>query len=158
MMNNLAAKTERGSQPVKRRLIMTRRKTHQKGSVKLHCGSWTLRYRELDHTTGRWKICRYVLGKFKDKKDALKASEPIMARINERNNNPESSKHRKELSAITFRQFVEGQWKAYTVTARHEPSTLHQRASLMNQHIMPFLDTKDCETLSAMMSAIFLRV
>ena len=45
---------------------MTRRVNDQKGSVRFHCGSWTLRYRELDHATGTWKLRRVVLGKFKD--------------------------------------------------------------------------------------------
>lgn len=50
---------------------MTRRVNDQKGSVRLRCGNWTLRYRELDHATGTWKPRRVVLGKFKRKKIGL---------------------------------------------------------------------------------------
>src|SRR5687767_13884708 len=117
-MTNLATKTERGSQQ-RRRIVMTRRKTYQKGSVRLHNGSWTLRYRELDHTSGKWATRRTVLGKFKDKKDALKASEPIMARINERNN----SEPQKLNANITFKEFVETYWKPYAVKKKLQVST-----------------------------------
>ena len=113
---------------------MTRRKTYQRGSVRLHNGSWSLRYRELDHTTGKWKVRREVLGKFKDKKDALKASEPIMARINERNN----SEPQKLYADLTFKKFIETRWKAYTVTEKHQPTTLDLRDNLLENHLLPF--------------------
>jgi hypothetical protein len=137
-MNTVAAKTERGSQPIERRLIMTRRKSYQKGSVKLHNGNWTLRVRELDRTTGKWRLRRYVLGKFKDKKDALKASEPIMAQVNERNN-----MEPKKLNArITFKEFVESYWKAYTVKRKLQISTIDNRNSVLEIHLLPFFGDK----------------
>jgi integrase len=136
-MNTVASKTERG--PQERKLIlMTRKKTYQKGSVKLHRGSWTLRYREIDHTTGKWTFCRLVLGKFKDKKDALKASEPIMAQVNERNN----SEPRKLNAKITFKEFVESYWKAYTVKKKLQVSSVDQRNSLLEIHILPYFGSK----------------
>jgi integrase len=137
-MNKLAAKTERGSQPIKRRLIMTRRKSYQKGSVKPHNGSWTLRYRELDQTTGKWQTRRVVLGKFKDKKDALKASEPIMAQVNERNN----SEPQKLNAKITFKEFVESYWKAYAVKKKLQVSTLDHRNTILDLHILPYFGNK----------------
>jgi integrase len=133
-MNRVAAKTERGSQPIKRRLIMTRRKSYQKGSVKLHNGSWTLRVREIDQTTGNWKMRRYVLGKFKDKKDALKASEPIMAQVNERNN----SEPKKLNAKITFKEFVESYWKVYAVKRKLQVSTVDHRNWILDLHILPY--------------------
>jgi hypothetical protein len=74
---------------------MTRRKSYQKGSVKPHNGSWSLRIRELDQTTGKWKTRRFVLGKFKSEKDALLTAEPIIKAINEHNKTePKSSMQR----------------------------------------------------------------
>jgi integrase len=133
-MNNLAAETERGSQPIKRRLIMTRRKTYQQGSVRMHNGSWTLRFREFDHTSGKWATRRKVLGKFKTKTDALKASAPIMAQVNERNN----MEPQKLYINLTFKEYIETHWKAYTVTEKHQPSTLDLRNSLIKIHLLPF--------------------
>jgi integrase len=136
-MNTVASKTERG--PQERKLIlMTRKKTYQKGSVKLHRGSWTLRYREIDHTTGKWTFCRLVLGKFKDKKDALKASEPIMAQVNERNN----TKPKKLYLNITFSEFLKTRWETYTVQAKHQISTLATHNSLIDHHLVPFFGEK----------------
>ena len=117
---------------------MTRRKSHQKGSVKLHNGSWTLRYRELDHTTGKWQTRRKVLAKFKDKKDALKASEPIMAQVNERNN----SEPKKLNAKITFKEFVESYWKAYTVKKKLQVSSIDQRNVLLELHLFPYFGAK----------------
>jgi integrase len=137
-MNNLAAKTKRGSKPIKRRLIMTRRKTYQRGSVRMHNNKWTLRYRELDHTTGEWTTRRKVLGKFKTKTDALKASAPIMAQVNERNNSEPQTLHLK----ITFKEFAESYWKPYTVKKNHQVSTLDQRTSILENHLLPFFGKK----------------
>ena len=96
---------------------MTRKKTYQKGSVKLHRGSWTLRYRELDHATGRWNYCRVCLGKFKDKMAALRAAEPIMARVNGRNNTEPQKLH----AELTFKEFVETRWELYRRKAQPNP-------------------------------------
>jgi integrase len=135
-MNRVAAKTERESQ--QRRLVMTRKKTYQKGSVRLHYGNWTLRYRELDHLTGEWTTRRVILGKFKDKKTALKAAEPIMARINERNN----TEPQKLNLEITFKEFIETRWKFYRQSAKHQPSTIENHDSLIKNHLMPFFGKK----------------
>lgn len=113
---------------------MTRRKTYQVGSVKLHNGKWTLRYRELDHAQGKWKTRRIVLGKFKDRKDALKAAAPIMAQVNERNNaGPQFVRE-----DVTFEEFIATRWKAYSVSAKHQISTLDMRNSLLEIHLLPF--------------------
>jgi integrase len=136
-MNRVTAKTERGPQE-RKSILMTRRKTYQKGGVKLHNGSWTLRYRELDHTSGNWKPRREVLGKFKDKKDALKASEPIMARINERDN----TEPQKLNAKLTFKEFVETYWKPYTVKKKQEISTIDNRYSVLNIHLLPCFGSK----------------
>jgi hypothetical protein len=136
-MNRVAAQKECGSQE-RKSILMTRKKTYQKGSVKLHRDNWTLRYRELDHTTGKWKFCRLVLGKFKDKKDALKASAPIMARINERNNTEPA----KLYINITFKEFIETRWKAYAVAAKHQAPTLDAHNSMINIHLLPTFGEK----------------
>ena len=118
---------------------MTRKKTYQKGSVRFHFGNWTLRYRELDQTTGKWQTRRVVLGKFiKDKKGALKAAEPIMARINERNNTEPQKLHLE----VTFKEFIETRWKAYRKTAKHQPTTIENHDSLIKNHLMSFFQEK----------------
>ena len=87
---------------------MTRSKLcYQKGSVQLHNGQWTLRYRELDHATGKWKWPREILGQFKTKKAARQTADPIMRAVNERNNNPAAPKPQ---PGTTFKEFVETHW------------------------------------------------
>jgi integrase len=117
---------------------MTRKRSYQKGAVIFHNEQWTLRYRELIHTTGNWTNRRVVLGKFKNKKAAFKAAEPIMARINERNN----SEPQKLYENITFKEFIETRWESYRKTARHQPSTVAQNDSLTKNHVMPFFGEK----------------
>jgi integrase len=136
-MNTVLLKTEHGSQPIKRRLIMTRRKSYQRGNVQEKPKSsknWTLRYRELDHTTGEWTTRRKSLGKFKDKKDALKASVPILAQVNERNNLEPKQLNKK----ITFKEFIESYWKAHTVKQKLQISSIDQRNSLLELHLLPY--------------------
>jgi integrase len=140
-MNRVAAKTERGSQPIKRRLIMARRKSYQRGNVQeksKNSKNWTLRYRELDHTTGEWTTRRKILGKFKTKADALKASEPIMAQVNERNN----MEPHKLISMITFKEFVESYWKAYAMKKKLQISTMDQRNTMLDIHILPYFGSR----------------
>jgi integrase len=112
---------------------MTRKKSYQKGNVQLHNNVWTLRYREIDHRTGKWDTKRERLGIFKNKKAALQAAEPVMAQVNERNNSdkPPEAEH------LTFRQFVESRWRAYSVTAKHQPSTIDCHSSLLKIHLLP---------------------
>ncbi len=117
---------------------MTRRKTYQKGSVKLHNSNWTLRIRELVHASGKWQMHRYNLGKFKDRKDALKAADPIIRRVNECNN----SEPQKLYSRITFKDFLETHWKVYTVQAKHQISTIDTQNSLIQFHLSPVFDEK----------------
>jgi integrase len=137
-MNRVAAETERG--PKERRVfLMTRRRSHQKGTVERHNGQWTLRYREFDHTSRKWTMKRQVLGEFKDKKTALKTSEPIMARVNERNN---TNDYRKLYSGITFKEFIEKRWRAYTLTAKHQVSTVNTYNTFIDKHLIPFFGNK----------------
>lgn len=113
---------------------MTRkRKSYQRGAIMLKGGYWTLRYRELDHRTGKWINKRERLGKFKNKTAAHRAAEPIMAQVNERNNSDKPP----EVQPLTFRQFVESRWKAYTVTANLQPSTIDCYNSLLKIHLLP---------------------
>jgi integrase len=151
-MNRVAAKTERGPQE-RKSILMTRRKTYQKGSVKLHNGSWTLRYRELDHTSKTWKIRRKVLGKFKNKTDALKASAPIMAQVNERNN----TEPQKFNSKITFREFVESYWKPFAVKKKLQISTMDQRKWILDLHLLPFFGDKPMREVEPSDISRFLR-
>ena len=113
---------------------MTRkRKSYQRGAVLLKGGYWTLRYRELDYRTGKWINKRERLGKFKTKAAARRAAEPIMARINERNNSdkPPEAEH------LTFKQFVDSRWKAYARTANFQPSTMDCYNCLLKTHLLP---------------------
>lgn len=133
-MNSISAKTERGPKERKTLLMTRKRKSYQRGNVALHYGVWTLRYRELDHRTGNWLIKRQRLGKFKNKTAAHRAAEPIMARVNEHNNSDKPP----EVQHLTFRQFVESRWKAYSVTAKHQPSTVDCYNSLLKCHLLPY--------------------
>jgi integrase len=117
---------------------MSHKKTFQKGSVELHNENWTLRYRELDHLSGKWKSCRKVLGKFKNEKAAQKAAAPIMAQVNERNN----SEPQKLYVEMTFKAFIDTRWKLYRKTAKHQPSTIENHDSLIKNHLMPFFKDK----------------
>jgi integrase len=117
---------------------MTRKKTYQKGSVRLHYGSWSLRIRELDHTSGKWTTRRTVLGKFKDKKAALKAADPIIREVNEHNN----TEPKKLYEELTFKEFINTRWKMYRETAKHQPSTIENHDSLIKNHLLPFFKEK----------------
>ncbi len=117
---------------------MTRRKTYQKGSVKLQNGKWTLRIREFIHPSGSWQMRRFNLGKFKDRKDALKAADPNIRRFTERNN----AEPQKLFEKVTFREFVEPHWKPYTVKKKLQVSTLYQRERILGTHILPFFGSK----------------
>lgn len=130
-MSRVAARTQRGSQE---RILMTRRTSYQRGNVQLHNGEWTLRYREYNHATRKWTTKREKLGKFRDKKAARRAAEPIMVRVNERNN---SDRPPEKVVDLTFRQFVEGRWKSYCMSAKHQPSTSYAYNSLLSAHLFP---------------------
>jgi integrase len=130
-MNSIAAETERG--PKERRFLMTRRrKSYQRGSViekPKRSGLYSLRYREFNHRTGKWTNKRERLGEFKTKTAARRAAEPIMARVNAHNNGD------KPAGDFTFRQFVEGRWKAYG--NRHQPATQDCYNTLLKIYLMP---------------------
>lgn len=114
---------------------MARRRSYQKGNVQPRAGGWTLRYREFNQATRKWITRREKLGVFKSKKAALRAAEPIMVRVNEQNN---SDKPPPQLrSDITFSQFVQGRWRAYTLSAEHGPSTIDCYNSLIKNHLLP---------------------
>jgi integrase len=138
-MNRVAIPTEGNCESKERKsILMTRKKSYQKGSVKPHRGGWSLRYRELDHATGKWSKPRVELGKFKDKKDALKAAAPIMAQVNERNN----SEPKKLYAELNFKEFIDTRWKMYRKAAKHQPSTIENHDSLIKNHLMPFFKDK----------------
>lgn len=117
---------------------MTRRKSYQRGNVQLHNGQWTLRYREFSDRTRKWILKREVLGKFKNKKAALKAAEPIMIRVNERNNCKPSEVY----SDLAFRQFIDTRWHAYEISAKHKRSTRDCRKVLLKNQILPYFGDK----------------
>jgi integrase len=114
---------------------MTRRKSYQKGSVSLHNGQWSVRYREYDHRSRKWRWKREKLGKHKGVKDAEKAAAPIIARVNERNNLESAQAIYEE---VTFEQFVRTHWRAYEISARHQQSTIDTRGSVLKTHLLPF--------------------
>jgi len=110
---------------------MTRsRICYQKGSVQLHNGQWSLRYRELNHATGTWRWRRERLGRFASKKAARQAADPIIKAANERNNHQTPKE-----SPITFKEFVETHWQTYT--AKHKPATMDSWGSLIKNHLLP---------------------
>ena len=128
---------------------MARKKSYQKGNVDLHNGRWTVRYREFDHASRKWVIKREVLGKFKNKKEARRASEPIMMKANERNNSDKPPEKPSEIYAeMTFRQFVESRWKKYTVSAKHQPSTLDCYGSLIKHRLLPHFGDKRLRSIT----------
>jgi integrase len=57
-----------------------------------------------------------------------------MVGVNQRNNGDRPSKLH---SVVTFRQFVLDRWKAYTFSAKHQPSTRDCYNSLINNHVLP---------------------
>jgi len=120
---------------------MARRRSHQKGSVKKRGGQWTLRYRERDHSTGKWTLKRVPLGEFKNEKAARAAADAIMLQANSHNSSPRSpgSPSRKPETRITFREFIEREWRAYTAVREHRTSTMHSHDSLIKNHLLPFL-------------------
>lgn len=113
---------------------MARRKTYQKGSIALHRGQQTLRYYVFDEY-GRQQYKRVVLegvSRTSSKKDLLKAAEPVMARVNEENNNPRQAK-----KSITFQSFVSGLWATYQTTEGLKESTMYSYASITNKYLLP---------------------
>ncbi len=147
-MNRVATKTERGPER-ERNLVMTRRRSYQKGSVELHNGQWTVRYREFDHASRRWIIKREVLGKFKNKKEARRAGEPVMVGVNERNNSNKLPEKPSDInSEMTFSQFVKNRWKKYTVSAKHQPSTLDCHGSLIKHHLLPHFGDRQLQSIT----------
>jgi integrase len=134
-VDSLAMETKHEPQQ-RKRFVMARKKSYQRGSVKKHNGQWTLRYRELDHASGKWINKREILGDFKSEKEARRlVADAIMVGVNERNSHAKSCKAHSE---ITFREFIAGRWRAYTVSAKHQPSTLDSHNSLIKRHLLPF--------------------
>jgi integrase len=118
---------------------MARRKTYQKGSIALHRGQQTLRYYVFDEN-GSKQYKRVVLegvSKTSSKKDLLKAAEPLMARVNEENNNP-----RKAKEAVTFKSFVNGLWATYQTNEGLKESTMYSYASITSNHLLPTFGEK----------------
>ncbi|MCI0485779.1 MAG: site-specific integrase, partial [Blastocatellia bacterium] len=120
---------------------MARKRSYQKGYVQEHNGVWTLRYRWWNYDTRRWEQRREIIeGNFKNKKAAQRASEPRMAEVNQHNNRGRGPK--KTDTRITFRQFFDARWKAYTVKAGHEPSTADTYRGFLDNHILPWFGEK----------------
>jgi integrase len=144
-MSRVAAEIKRGPQQGEILVMVRKRKTYQYGNVQLKNDIWTLRYRELDHRTRKWITKRERLGKFKSKREAQRAAEPIMARVNERNN---SDKPLKIQEPVTFKRFIETRWKAYTVQAKHQPSTVDNHNSFIKRHLLPFFGEMELGTVA----------
>ncbi|MFY9610021.1 MAG: tyrosine-type recombinase/integrase [Blastocatellia bacterium] len=98
----------------------------------------SLRYRELDHATGKWTLKRECLGALKSKKAATRAAEPVMKNINERNS---SRSRARNAVVITFKEFIELRWRPYT-QSRHQISTINCHNSLIKGHLIPFFGEK----------------
>jgi integrase len=123
-------------------MARTRRRSYQKGNLQWHNSNWTVRYWERAGAAGKWRMKRHKLEGHDDpkkKKAARKAADEFIATINKYNN---STGPRKVYSEITFGQFIEGRWKAYTVSARHQPSTIESHNSLIKNHLLPFFGDK----------------
>jgi integrase len=125
-------------QMVTHRRLQVRRRTHQRGCVKLHRGCWTLRYREFNHSTGKWKFRRLILDNCKNRIEALKAATPIMVEVNDLN----STGPDKPEDLLTFKEFVVAFWKPYAVQKKHEISTLDQRNWMLEVHLLPYFGNK----------------
>src|SRR5262245_22093347 len=124
----MVALAEQNASLNERRLCMARkRKSYQRGSVRLHNGKWTLRYRE------EGTIKRVMLGEFKSEKQARREADRIMATVNVTNGKP---------LQMTFKQFVEGRWQAYTLKKNYQPSTLDLYGSLNRIHLLTFFEDK----------------
>ena len=142
-MNSLPAvgtETERGPDQ-RRQLIMARKRSYQKGNVDEHNGQWTLRYRLWNYSMRKWEQKRELIeGDFKTKKQAQRATEGRMAEVNEHNNRGRGPKQTD--TRITFKQFFDARWKAYTVKANHEPSTVYTYRGFLDHHILPWFGDK----------------
>ena len=133
------------------------RRTYQEGNLQFHGNVWTVRYKLLNHQEGKWVWKRERLegcDDRKNKKAAIKAKQPIMVRVNEHNNNPQLTR-----KAVTFRDFVNGLWKSYTVERGIEQSTIEGYNSMIKQHLMPVFGDKWLAQLTpADMTAFFASV
>ena len=118
---------------------MARRKSCQHGSVQEHNGQWTVVYREFDHAKRKWVQKREGLGKLKNKKAALKAAEPILARVNERNN--DTGWHCIN-APLTFKEFIDKRWRAYAASAKHKRSTMDTYDTLLKNQLIPVFGEK----------------
>jgi integrase len=125
-------------QMVTHRRLQVRRRTHQRGCVKMKNGHWTLRYREFNHATGQWKTRRLILDNCKTRIEALKAATPIMVEVNEINNTGSD----KPEQLLSFKEFVVAFWKPYAVQKRHEISTLDHRNWMLEVHLLPYFGSK----------------
>jgi integrase len=135
---------------------MARRRSYQKGSLQWHNNNWSVRYWERDQQFGEWKMKRYKLDGHNDpkkKKAAQKAADEFIASINNYNN---STGTRKVYSEIKFGGFIEGRWRAYTVSARHQPSTMDSHNSLIKNHLLPFFGDKRMVEITPMDISSFL--
>jgi integrase len=141
-MHNVPLETERGPQE---RSLMTRRKTYQKGSVEIHNGQWSVRFREYNHVTRKWEWKRVGLGQHKGKKSAQKAAEPILSKVNEKNN---ATSLRALNQQMTFQAFIEKRWSAYTVSAKHRQSTIDGHNTLIKNHLMPWFGNMSLTDIS----------
>jgi integrase len=113
---------------------MARRKSYQTGNISIHRGQPTVRYYVFDGMGGmKYKRERLEgVNKNSNKKDLQKAAEPIMARVNEENNNP-----RKAKESVTFKAFIEGRWASYQKKAGLKDSTVYSYESIINNYLMP---------------------
>jgi integrase len=118
---------------------MAHRKSYQKGSIVMHRGVPTVRYYIFDGIGGKVYKREQLEGvnKNSNKKDLLKAAEPIMARVNEQNNNPRKAKEK-----VTFKAFVTGLWTSYQNKQGLKDSTMYSYESIINKYLMPEFENK----------------
>jgi len=119
------------------------RKSFQKGTVELHNGQWTLRFRERDKPSGKWAWKRKVLENCPDETSARAAADLVMEAVNERNNYPG-----REVYRLTFARFVVGRWQSYTKSAKHEQATIISNNSLIKKYIMPAMGGKELSAIT----------
>lgn len=137
-MYRVGLKSGHGPHNDRRVIVMAqRRKSYQRGGLQWQSGQWTLCYWLLDQQAGKWlqKREREALKDCTDrnnKKAALKAAEPFMARINELNNNP-----MKVSEALTFADFIKTRWASYLAKVDLQPSTVASYESMIKKHLMP---------------------
>lgn len=126
-----------------------RRGSYQLGSISLHNGQYTVRYRLLDYDTGKMIRKREVVPGAATKKEARERSKSIMDRVNQHNNSPQSERlKRAQPGSLKFKDFINGRWQAYMSNGKIADSTRYSYDSVTNRHILPFFGDRPLKEIT----------